>query len=881
MAAHGAMGDPHDVTTVPVTEAAALDVDEVQRRLASPNDGLSDAEAAARLRAVGANAVRSHGSGALAVLLRQLRSPLLVLLGLAAVASAFVGERTDTAVIGAILALSVGLGFVNDYRAEKAAAALHDQIRHSAIAVREGRARSVDVTQVVPGDVVELRLGEVVPADMRLTDVVGLECDETVLTGESLSRAKQVAPVPTGLALGDLASCALMGTVVQGGTGRGVVVATGAATEFGRIAVGLGERHAETDFQVGLRRFSLLLVRVASVLTAFVVVANVALRRPVLDAVLFALAIAVGITPQLLPAVVSTSLAAGARQLSRRKVLVKRLMCIEDLGNIQVLFTDKTGTLTEGRISLQSALDPAGKHAERTHLLGLLCNEATVQGGRAVGGNAMDVALWEDPRAEALQEEVAEYRRRGQLPFDHERQIASVVVARHGQADVLVTKGAPEAVLARCSDVPREAPATVDRLFAAGGRVVAVAERPWTGGDVLEAADEKGLRMVGILVFRDAPRESARTALEQLRGLGITIKIVTGDNPVVARTVCESLGLAVSGVLTGADLEHLDDAALAGGLDHTEVFARVSPEQKARIVRAQRRQGVDVAFLGDGVNDAVALHAADVGISVESAADVAKDAADVILLEKDLNVLAGGVVQGRRTFANTIKYVLMGTSSNFGNMVSAAVASAVLKFLPMLPSQILLNNLLYDLSQLSIPTDRVDEEQLARPAHWDIGMIQRYMLAFGPLSSVFDGATFALMLVAFHAKAPLFRSGWFVESLATQALVILVIRTRRSPFFVSRPSAPLFVATLAVVLVGAVLPFTPVAHGLGFKPLPGLFFVALLGMVVVYLALAELVKRQLFRRTRPRRRVLPRRPQAQRRLHRRASRFSTSAPVQH
>jgi Mg2+-importing ATPase len=355
-----------------VTEAAALDVDEVQRRLASPNDGLSDAEAAARLRAVGANAVRSHGSGALAVLLRQLRSPLLVLLGLAAVASAFVGERTDTAVIGAILALSVGLGFVNDYRAEKAAAALHDQIRHSAIAVREGRARSVDVTQVVPGDVVELRLGEVVPADMRLTDVVGLECDETVLTGESLSRAKQVAPVPTGLALGDLASCALMGTVVQGGTGRGVVVATGAATEFGRIAVGLGERHAETDFQVGLRRFSLLLVRVASVLTAFVVVANVALRRPVLDAVLFALAIAVGITPQLLPAVVSTSLAAGARQLSRRKVLVKRLMCIEDLGNIQVLFTDKTGTLTEGRISLQSALDPAGKHAERTHLLGLL-----------------------------------------------------------------------------------------------------------------------------------------------------------------------------------------------------------------------------------------------------------------------------------------------------------------------------------------------------------------------------------------------------------------------------------------------------------------------------------------------------------------------------
>jgi len=806
----------------------------------------------------------------LPVLARQFKNAVLLLLMAAAVISFALGERTDPAIITVILAASVALGFVNEYRAERAAEALHSQVRHAVSVLRDDLAAEVGVVDLVPGDVVRLSLGEVVPADLRLLETVDLECDEAVLTGESAPVPKATAPVATGAPLAELSSCALMGTVVHRGRGTGVVVATGSRAEFGRIAIGLSDRQPETDFQQGLRRFSFLLLYVAIALTTLIFAANLLLRRPLLDALLFSLAIAVGITPQLLPTVVSTSLATGARQLARRKVLVKRLVCIEDLGDMDILLTDKTGTLTEGRISYVAALAPDGAAATVPLKLGLLATDTEAAEG-GVGANPLDRALWDAPGAREL---VAGYRRLGQLPFDHERRRSSALVEAPDGTRLLITKGAPEGVLECCVGVGPETQATLAEQFSAGSRVIAVASRPAADLQSLTEADERDLTLLGLLVFLDRPKVSAAASLRRLAALGITVKVVTGDNPLVARKVYTDLGQDPGTTLTGPDLDALDDGALASAALDATIFARVSPEQKARLVRVLRSRGRAVGFLGDGVNDALALHAADVGISVDSATDVAKDAADIVLLDKDLDVLAEGVSGGRRIFANTVKYVLMGTSSNFGNMFSAAAASAVLTFLPMLPSQLLLNNLLYDAGQLAIPSDHVDEEQLRAPAHWDIGFIRRFMLSFGPLSSLFDFLTFAVMLGVFHAGADLFRAGWFVESLATQTLVIFAIRTRRVPFFRSRASVPLTCAAFAVVGVGVALPLSPLRGVLGFATLPATFFLALIAMVVLYLVLIEFAKSVFYEPLRVE--TKPRTRGHAHRVHRRASRFSVA-----
>jgi len=858
---------------VPAAEAATLDAPRVLARLGSGPEGLPAEDAERRLRVVGPNAVRSYRARALPVLMSQLRSPLLLLLAVTALASAFVGQGSDAVIIGVILVASVGLGFANEYKAAKTAEALHSGVRHRCVVLRDGHPRTIDVTELVPGDVVDLQLGQVVPADLRLLATAGLECDESVLTGESVPAEKSAGPVAAGTPLAERASCALMGTVVRAGSGTGVVVATGGAAEFGRIALGLGQAQPETEFQVGLRKFSMLLVRVAGVLTGAIFVINVALHKPVIDALLFSLAIAVGISPQLLPAVVSTSLAAGSRQLAKRKVLVKRLVCIEDLGDVDVLFTDKTGTLTEGSLRFMRSAGPDGTADDGPLLLGLLCNEAVTENGRAAGGNPLDVALWDSPAAAGQRAALARYQRLDTVPFDHERRLVSVLTEDDRGNRMIITKGAPEGLLERCTGVPAPAGQALKAEFAAGNRVIAVATREAPGQSSMTPADEHGLTFRGILVFLDPPKPTARAALARLAGLGITVKILTGDNPLVAAKVCADLGLPPGQVATGADIDTAGDQ-LGGLLARTTVFARVSPEHKAQIVRAQRAAGTDVAFLGDGVNDAVALHAADVGISVDSATDVAKDAADVLLLEKDLDVLADGVMSGRQIFANTIKYVLMGTSSNFGNMFSAAGASIFLAFLPMLPSQILLNNLLYDTSQLAIPTDEVDPELVAQPTRWDVGFIRKFMIFFGPISSIFDFATFGIMLWVFHAGPALFHTGWFVESLATQTLVIFVIRTRRVPFFRSRPSLPMALAALGIVAVGAVLPFTPLGHLLGFRPLPGLFFLALAGIVVCYLVLIEIGKYWFFRLYRAPATPAPRHRVPGHRVHRRAARFA-------
>lgn len=862
--------------SVDLADTARLEIPAVLRLLATSEAGLTSEEAGRRLRQAGPNAIRSHAARPLEVLVRQLRSPLLILLVAAATTSLVVGERTDALIILAIMGLSVGLGFLNEYRAARAVEALHSRIRHTAIALRDGRASAVDVTALVPGDIVRLDVGDVVPADLRLLEVNGLECDEAVLTGEAIPAEKTAAPAPPGASSLDLPSCAFMGTVVRGGTAAGVVVQTGARTAFGRIALRLGETQPPTAFQLGLRDFSVLLVQVTAALTLSIFAINAALRRPLLEAALFALAIAVGLTPQLLPAIVTISLSTGARRLARKSVIVKRLVAIEDLGNIEVLFTDKTGTLTEGQITFAGALDTAGAPSTAVFLLGLLCNSAAVQDGVAVGGNPLDRALWEVEQAREAP--ASRYRRLAEAPFDYERRLMSVLAEDEGGRRVVITKGAPESVLARCREVPESISSVLDRQFEAGSRVIAVATRDGQGLSRLSPADERDLTIAGLLTFIDRPKVDAGASLERLHRLGISVKIVTGDNDRVASKLCSDLGIAVAGTVTGRELDSMTDDALTSVLPSTTIFARVTPEQKSRIIRAQRKLSVDVAFLGDGVNDAVALHDADVGISVDSATDVAKDAADVILLHKDLGVLADGVVEGRRIFSNTIKYVLMGTSSNFGNMFSAAGASLFLSFLPMLPPQILLNNLLYDVSEMTIPTDHVDEELLQRPAHWDTAFIRRFMMFFGPISSVYDFLTFGVMIWVFHAGETLFHSAWFAESLATQTLVIFVIRTRRVPFFSSRPSAPLLVTSLVCVAVGLALPFSPLAGVLGFTSLPFGFLAILVLMVITYLGLVELGKARFFRPT-PGERPLAR-PHVvrERRLQRIAARWSHPRP---
>jgi len=801
--------------------------------------GLTTAEAAARLDRDGPNELSSRKRTLVDVVGAQLRSPLLGLLVAAAVVSLGVGERADGGIILGIIVASVGLGVFNEYRSEQTLASLRERTGRRAVVVRDGATIEIPAAQLVVGDLCILQTGDVVPADLELLEASELTIDEATLTGEAFPAEKR-------LGAGD-DRAAFMGTIVRSGGGCGTVVATAGRTRIGGVAAGVQEQLAPTAFQRGLTGFTALLAKVTALLTVFIFVANGALGRPVLESLLFSLAIAVGLTPQLLPAIVTVSLATGARRMARASVLVKRLVSIEDLGDADILFTDKTGTLTEGEIRLRDALQPDGSPAHGLVRLGLLASELNREHGGEPLGSPLDLAIWRSFRRGVAAAELDGATVVARIPFTFERRRTSAVVGSPGKRR-LICKGAAEEVLARCSPASTAgAEATLERQLDAGHRVLAVADREVRDRDAYGEDDETGLELRGFLVFADPPKADAAASVARLHALGIELKVLTGDNERTATHVCKEVGLPVAGVVRGEDLHGLDDEALAKLVAATTIFARVDPAQKAALVAAAQRTGADVAFLGDGVNDAVALHRADVGISVESAVDVAREAADVVLLEKSLGVLADGVIEGRRIFANTMKYVLMGTSSNFGNMFSAAGASLFLSFLPMLPSQILLNNLLYDVSELTIPTDRVDDELLQRPEHWDIRFIRRFMLFFGPLSSVYDFGTFAVMLLVFHANASLFRTGWFVESLATQALVIFVIRTRRVPFFSSRPSRPLLAATIGVVILAVALPYSPLAGVLGFHRLPLSFLAIVGGMTATYLLLAELGKAFFFR----------------------------------
>jgi Mg2+-importing ATPase len=821
-----------------------MPAEQLLQLLGSSPSGLSSDVAAARLAEVGPNLLAKPArSGAFYILLRQFGNPIVLMLLLAASLALGMGASTDASVILAIVLASGLLGFWQEYGAAGAMRELLATVAVEAVVLRDGQEVKLPVEKLVPGDVVKLAAGSSVPADCLLLGEKDLFVNEAALTGESFPVDKSPGIVPDVAALAQRSNVLFMGTHVVSGEGTALVVRTGRATEFGTIAQRLRLRQAETEFERGVRRLGYLLLELTLILVVLIFAANVFLQRPVLDSFLFALALAVGLTPQLLPAVVSVNLARGARLMARSRVIVKRLVSIENFGSMDVLCCDKTGTLTEGRMRLHSALRPDGS-SDRQVLFWAALNARFQSAFR----NPIDDAL------RAVSVELDGWSKLDEVPYDFLRRRLGVLARAPDGKRWLVVKGAVPAVLDVCNAVEvgpgdlrslTEERAGVEALYAqlgsAGYRCIAVAYRAAPDETALTRQSEADLVLLGLVAFEDPLKEGIATTVATLRKLGVRLKLISGDSALLAAKVASEAGLTSSNVVTGSQLRASSDSALLVLARDVDVFAEVEPGQKERLVGALRKAGHVVGFLGDGINDAPALHAADVGISVSGAVDVARQAADIVLLESDLGVLAAGVQEGRRTFANTLKYVFMATSANFGNMFSMAGASLLLPFLPLLPKQVLLTNFLTDIPELSIASDRVDADWIERPRRWDIAFIRRFMLVFGLVSSIFDYLTFAVLLWVLHAGPAEFRTGWFVESVVSAVLVVLVIRTARRAWQ-SRPAAPLAAAIAAVVLLTVLLPYTPLAGAFSLTPLPSFFLAILAALVLLYAATAEVAK---------------------------------------
>jgi Mg2+-importing ATPase len=824
-------------------------------------NGLSSREAAERLERVGPNRLKPSLQRAVALqFLLQFKNPLVLVLLVASGISAVTGDAGGALIIGLIVLMSVTLDFVQSYRAGQAADRLALQVAVTATVLRDGVPGELPVADLVPGDVVLLSAGDLVPADARVLQADDFFVNQAQLTGEPYPVEKRATDAPQGqsspgavapgadeLSAPDLV---FMGSSVVSGSARVRLERTGSNTALGQVAVSLALPAPATAFEMGTRHFGLLIMRLTLLLVLFTLLVNVALQRPLLESFLFAVALAVGLTPELLPMVVSVTLTRGALRMAALNVIVKRPSAIQDLGAMDVLCTDKTGTLTEARIRLERHVDATG--ADNPQVLALAYLNSYFESGLK---SPLDDAILAHEEVD-----VSGWSKIDEVPFDFERRRVSVLVER-AAARRLVVKGAPEDVLRLCTHyqdptgeavaLDAAAQARINALFDSlgndGFRVLGIAWRD-VALDHPHAvvSDESALVFAGFAAFLDPPKASAGQAIHAMASKGVAVKIVTGDNERVTRHVCTQLGVPIEGVLTGTELATLNDDALRARVESVNLFCRVNPAQKNRIILALKARGHVVGYLGDGINDAPSLHTADVGISVDGAVDVAKQAAAMILLEHDLMVLHQGVLEGRRTFGNVMKYIMMATSSNFGNMFSMAAATLFLPFLPMLPLQILLNNLLYDVSELTLPMDNVDEEDLAQPRHWDMGFIRRFMLSIGPISSLFDFLTFYLLIRLFEAQESMFRTGWFVESMATQVLVIFVIRTRRNPLR-SRPQRWLILTSLAVVLTAMALPFTLLAPYLGFTPLPLAFFGLLVVLVASYLVMVEKGKQWFYR----------------------------------
>ena len=815
--------------------------------------GLTSDEAKQLLRLHGPNSLVAESRFApLIGFLRFFANPLVLILLAASAISIVLGDHVVGAIIIAIVLLSVVVNFYMEFQARHAVEDIRKQVATTAAVLRDGREQELPVAELVPGDIVRLNAGDLSPADARLLDSKDLHVRESALTGESLPVDKAAGDLPAGQhTIADASNSIFLGTAVQTGIGTAVIVRTGKDTAFGAIAQRLAMRPPETEFGRGIRHFGMMITRVMMLLVLFVLLVNIVLHRPLLESFLFSVALAVGMTPEMMPMIITISLAQGARRMARKKVLVKQLTAIEDFGSVEILCSDKTGTLTEGEIALDRHVDVQGRDSD--DVLRFVYLNSYFQAGIK---SPLDDAILKYQRPA-----ITEYEKVDEIPFDFNRKRLSVVV-RHGGEDLLITKGEAESMFAICATVTidgvpqpfdesrrAQATETLKKLSADGYRALGVAFRKVEKQDAYAVAAEQDMTLAGFAAFLDPPKEGIVAVLEALKKNGVSVVIMTGDNQYVTQKVAHDVGLAADRMVTGSQVDTMDDAALAYQAEHGAIFARVSPEQKNRVILGLKARGHVVGYIGDGINDAPSLHTADVGISVMNGVDVAKDAAKIILLEKDLAVLNEGVMEGRRCFANIMKYIIMGTSSNFGNMFSMAAASLFLKFLPMLPTQILLNNFLYDTSQIAVPGDNVDPALLHKPKRWQIGFIRQFMTIIGPISSIYDFLTFGVLLWWFHAatNAPLFRTGWFVESLATQTLVVFVIRTAGSPFR-SRPSGQLLFSVAAVSVLGAVLPYTPLGPLLGFTPIPLSLLGAISLLALTYLILVQAVKTWFYRR---------------------------------
>jgi Mg2+-importing ATPase len=853
----GANNNSNKPQPMDTRELLSLPFDELLRRLNTSQSGLSSQEVEKRLEIYGYNelAKKKRRTAAVQVLLR-IANPLVIILLLAGLISGYLGDRPEATIIFFIVFLSVGLDYYQESKAEKAAETLKEKVITTATVLLDGVKQEVKLSEIVLGDMVYLSAGDIVPADARVMDAKDLFIDQSALTGESFPVEKTVAPPKSKSAtITEWDNCLFLGTSVVSGTATAVVVKTGMFTEYGKIAQRLVAREPETEFERGLRRFGFLMMEVTILLVLFVFFINALFLRGVLDSLLFAVALAVGLTPELLPMIISLNLSKGALAMSKKGVIVKRLRSIENFGSMDVLCTDKTGTLTENKITLVLHVDMEGNDDEKVLLYSFL-NSYHETGLRS----PLDDAVLRHKNIN-----VKDYHKIDEVPFDFTRRRVSIVVEDEKQhTRFLISKGAPEEIIKVClyyelgnktfnltSEAQRKIEENYYKLSSQGFRVLGVSYRKVTAEkSQYSIYDESGMIFLGFIAFMDPPKETAKESLELLSKAHVELKILTGDNELVTRKTCEQLGFKIKGVMVGSKIAELRDDALSRVVEIANVFARVTPAQKDRIMNALKNNGHVVGFLGDGINDAPSMRTADVGLSVENAVDVAKESADIIICQKDLTVVQEGVLEGRKTFGNTMKYIMMGTSSNFGNMFSVAAASLFLRFLPMLPIQILLNNLLYDLSESTIPADNVDPEYVETPKRWNISFIRRFMILLGPISSIFDFLTFAIMLYVFGAQhnEQLFQTAWFIESLCTQTLVIFVIRTRRTPFYRSKAGRLLLLSSLGIVAVALILPSTPLGVVFHFVVPPSLFFIILAGLILAYLALVEIVKRWFYRR---------------------------------
>jgi len=849
-------------------ELLSLPIDELLARLGSSFSGLSSQEVESRIEIYGRNELAKRKKRAAVVeFLLHFRSPLVIILAVAGLISGVLGELANMIIILSIVFLSVILDYYQESKASKAAELLKEKVTTTATALRDNTRKEVKLPEIVPGDLIYLSAGDIAPADARLITARDLFVNQSALTGESFPVEKTPAPL-TGkeASITEWNNYLFMGTSVVSGTATAAVVKTGGSSEYGKIAKRLVDIVPETEFERGIKSFGFLIMQVTFLLVLFVFLIN-ALRAPdtdgVLNALLFSVALAVGLTPELLPMIITVNLSRGAIAMSKKGVIVKRLSSIENFGSMNVLCTDKTGTLTENRITLVLHVDAEGNDDDKVLLYSYL--------------NSFYQTGLKSPLDEAIlvhkEIDISGCQKIDEVPFDFVRRRVSVVIERERQR-FFIAKGAPEEILKVCSfcdlagvmlDLTEELRKKIEQkyydLSSDGFRVLGVAYKKLREEKVAYSVnDESDMVFLGFVAFLDPPKETAKQSLQLLSKAGIELKIITGDNEIVTRKVCEQLGFEVKGVVLGSEIFQMSDDALSRVVEEANVFARVTPAQKDRIINLLKNNGHVVGFMGDGINDAPSLKTSDVGVSVDNAVDVAKESADIILLKNDLTVLGEGVLEGRKTFGNTMKYIMMGVSSNFGNMFSVAGASLILplfgfNFLPMLPIQILLNNLLYDLSQSTITTDNVDPEYVEKPKRWDIGYIKSFMFSLGPVSSVFDFLTFFIMLFVFlpfvspDQKAPLFQTAWFLESLITQTLVIFVIRTRKSPFWKSKPGKLLTLSSFAIVAVALIIPYTFLGgRYFSFVHPPPLFFAILAGLVGTYLVLAELVKRLFYKR---------------------------------